>query len=165
MTEAEPPPGPQSGEPGADNKRIDLRQAVLKGAQIIFGGSVIDCLVINVSESGARVRTAAMTQVPEHVILRFGGGASFAGTRRWARGLEIGLSLARIASLADEAAELAWRLHDMVRATSVQEPLALLRARRFFDDLALRTAAEEAEAGLRRLESMLASRLGRPSRG
>ena len=46
-------------------------------------------------------------------------------------------------------------MYEFVRATSLEEPLKLMRDYRFFDDVALEAAAEEAEAGLRRLETML----------
>jgi hypothetical protein len=45
-----------------------------------------------------------------------------------------------------------------VRSTSIQEPLRLLQAVGFFGDLALQAAAEQAEAGLRRLDEELAAR-------
>jgi hypothetical protein len=144
--------------PDADQKRLAIREAVLKGAQIIFGQSVVDCLVLDVSETGAKVRTASVVPVPEQVTLRFRGGAIFPAVRRWTRGMEIGFSLAETASLGDEPAELAWRIYECVRATTIEEPLRLLRDCGFFDDLALRAAAEEAEAGLRRLETMLRAR-------
>ena len=138
-----------------DIKRLALREAVLKSAQIVFDQSVVDCLVLDVSETGAKVRTAAITPVPRQVTLLFRGGAAFPAERRWARGMEIGFSFATTATLSEVPAELAWRIYEFVRATSLEEPLRLMRDYRFFDDMALAAAAEEAEAALRRLETML----------
>ena len=151
------------GEDDAENKRIAARQAVLKGAQLVFGASVIDCLVLNMSDTGARIRTGAVVFVPEELTLKMRGGASFAARTVWTRGVEIGLALAPVVSLPDEQAALAWRLYDLVRGLDLAEPLSLLGAQDFFGDLTLRNAAEQAEAGLRRLEILLASRArGRP---
>ena len=144
--------------PDADKKRLAIREAVLKSAQIIFDHSVIDCLVLDVSEAGAKVRTAAVVLIPERVTLRFRGGTIFPAVRRWTRGMEIGFSFEATASLGEEEAELAWRIYESVRAATIEEPLRLLRDRGYFDDIALRAAAEEAEAGLRRLEAMLRAR-------
>jgi hypothetical protein len=101
--------------------------------------------------------------IPEHVTLRLRRGAIFAAARRWTRGMEIGFSLEGTAALADGPAQSAWRVSEMVRASIIGEPLGLLSAYRYFDDLALQAAAEDAEAGLRRLEAALAAR-ARPPR-
>ena len=146
-----------SDEDGA-NLRGAARQAVLKGAQIVFGQSVIDCLVLNISGTGARVRTGAVVQVPEQVTLRFRGGAVAIATRRWARGAEIGFSMDAAVSLAEEPARLAWRIYESIRHRPLDEPLRLLGERSFFDDVALRTAAEEAEAAWLRFEALLVAR-------
>jgi hypothetical protein len=145
-----------------DDKRLAIRQAVLKAAQITFNQSVVDCLVLDISETGARVRTAAVVPVPEQVTLRLRGGAIFSAVRRWTRGMEIGLSLESTAVLGEEPARVAWRVYEMVRATTVAEPLRILGGYGYFDDMALRAAAEDAEAGLRRLEAVLAARARAP---
>ena len=51
-----------------DNNRIAPRQAMLKGAQMVFGSSVIDCLVLNMSDTGARIRMGqALMRLPRAV--------------------------------------------------------------------------------------------------
>ena len=40
----------------------------------------------------------------------------------------------------------------------IEQPMQMLRASRFFDDLALQAAAEQAEAALQRLDAVLAAR-------
>jgi hypothetical protein len=145
-----------------DNKRLAIRQAVLKAAQITFNQSVVDCLVLDISEIGARVRTAAVVPIPEQVTLRLRGGAIFPAVRRWTRGMEIGLSLESTAALGEEPAQVAWRVYETIRATTVAEPLRILSGHGHFDDMALRAVAEDAEAGLRRLEAALAARARAP---
>ena len=150
--------------PAPDDRRATIRQFVIKGAKIVFNQSVVDCLVVSVSESGVRVRTGSVIPVPEKVTLMFSGGAAFSATQRWARGMEIGFSLDGTASFPEEAAQATWQVYEMVRAISIEEPIRLLQTRRFFDDLALQRVAEEAEAGLRRLEAALAARGRKPLR-
>ncbi len=141
-----------------NDKRVALRQAVLKGAQIVYGQTVVDCLVLNVSDTGARVRTAAVIPIPDRVSLRFRGGAVFTATRRWTRGMEIGFSFDGASSLGEAPARVAWQIYEAVRASSLAEPMRLLRTEKFFDDAALRAMAEEAETALLRLEAALAAR-------
>ena len=78
-----------TAEPFNDGRRR-ARSRVIKSAKILFGGSVIDCVVQDVSVGGAKVRTPTPVVVPEKVVLQFLGGAAFSATRRWSRGLQIG---------------------------------------------------------------------------
>ena len=51
-------------------KRIDQRHRVLKQGTLAFGtGGGIDCLVRNISDSGARVEIVHPTVVPETLTL------------------------------------------------------------------------------------------------
>jgi hypothetical protein len=145
----------------ADDKRFALRQTVFKSAKIVFGQSVIDCLVVNVSEAGVRLRIAMIMPIPERVTLEFSGGAVFSAVRRWARGMELGFLLEGSASLPAASAHLAGRILAMLRAASIEQPMQLLRSTRCFDDLALQAAAEQAEAALQQLDAALAERVRR----
>jgi hypothetical protein len=157
MAFADEPKASMDNSAGGD-KRSSIRQFVLKGAKIVFNQSVVDCLVVSVSETGVRVRTGAIMPIPDKVTLWFNGGAVFSAERRWTRDTEIGFALDGTASLPEEAAQTAWQIYEMVRATSIEEPIKLLQISRFFDDLALQKMAEQAEAGLRQLETALAAR-------
>jgi len=54
-----------------------MRSPVLKGAKIIFGNSsVIDCVVRNVTNTGARVQIASTVDLTEGLGLTFDGGYS-----------------------------------------------------------------------------------------
>ena len=59
-----------------DTRRRDARTGVLKRAKIAFGRTVIDCIVLDISPGGARVRTDVTVTIPEQVILRFSGGGA-----------------------------------------------------------------------------------------
>jgi hypothetical protein len=146
-----------------DDKRFAARQTVFKSAKIVFGRAVVDCLVVNVSETGVRVRIAAIMTIPERVTIEFSGGAVFSAVQRWARGFELGFSLEGTASLPEESAHLASRIYQMLRAASIEEPMKLLLSVRYFDDPGLQGTALEAEAALRRLETALAERANLPA--
>lgn len=140
------------------NKRRAPRSTVLKRAQIVAGDAVFDCIVVDISESGARVRTATVVPVPERVVLRFAGGTSTPAIRRWTRGVEIGFEFVAGAALRGAAAQRAWAAYESLRDGRMEEAIRLLRAERFFDDEALRQAAEAAEAARARLEAVLRER-------
>ena len=63
--------------------------------------------MLDVSETGAKVRTASVVPIPRQVTLRFRGGAMFPAVRRWTRGMEIGFSFATAATLGEVPAD-AW---------------------------------------------------------
>jgi len=79
------------------NRRQDARHAAAKSGKLLYGffsPTVIDCLVIEVSDIGARVETAAMTRVPEKLSLHLSDGSKILARRSWARGNQIGLEFA-----------------------------------------------------------------------
>ena len=87
---------PKSASPR--EKRGACRIGVLKRAKILLGASgradsIIDCIVVNTSPTGIRVRTAVAMPTPEWVTLEFPDGTAVHARRRWARGLEIGFDL------------------------------------------------------------------------
>ncbi|GGG24744.1 hypothetical protein GCM10010964_10950 [Caldovatus sediminis] len=150
-------PGTRAG----GERRRAPRLGVLKRAKIVAGDAIFDCVVLNSGERGARVRVAQPVVPPERVELHFAGGGVFPARRRWVRGLEIGLEFVGEATLRREAAELAWVAYEALRDGRLQEAMQRLCAVRFFDDEALREAAEAAEAACARLEALLRERAQR----
>jgi hypothetical protein len=58
-------------------RRRSSRSHVLKGAKIVLGtSSVIDCVVRNVTNAGARIQIANTVELPEGLGLSFDGGFS-----------------------------------------------------------------------------------------
>ncbi len=142
------------------SRRDTARQGVLKGAKLVTGNSVVDCLVLNISAGGARVQLSAMMVLPDRLTLCFRGGAAFACERRWARALEVGLEFIGPAGLTERtAAEAADILEGMDRL-SLPAVLAALGSRRHFDNPHLALIAAEAEAAQARLRAALASQIG-----
>jgi len=59
------------------DRRKSARSRVLKGAKIVLGNSsVIDCVVRNVTNGGARIQIANTVELPEALGLTFDGGYS-----------------------------------------------------------------------------------------
>lgn len=56
-----------------ENNRAALRHRVLKTGSIQFNGGVIDCVVRNVSETGAAVETASLVGIPDTFTLLISG--------------------------------------------------------------------------------------------
>ena len=78
-------------------RRNSTRSRVLKGAKIILGApSVIDCVVRNVTNSGARVQIANTVELPEDLGLTFDGGRSIRDCRVvWRTVTETGVKFVR----------------------------------------------------------------------
>jgi hypothetical protein len=142
----------------ATDRRGETRQRVIKGAQLIFSNTVIDCTVLDVSTTGARVRTAAVVVTPELVILQFRGGGAFHARRRSSLGMEISFSFDRPAPLAGNAALVAVAALNVLPGKGLREAVRILRSAAFFDDPVLGQAAEEAEAAYARFEAALGER-------
>ncbi len=76
------------------DRRRHWRTRTLKAGRLHFGGfslSTVDCLIVDLSDSGARIETGVMVNTPDVLFLNFVGGSTRACTRRWANGNEIGL--------------------------------------------------------------------------
>jgi len=141
-------------------ERRGMRNSVLRGVRIAFGQSAVDCIVLDVSATGARIRVPLNTAIPEYVTLLFSKGEVLSAERQWHRGDEAGFSFERTESLIEEPKQTAIRIFAMVRAETIDEPMRLLRVNEFFGDPVLQAAAEEAEASLRRMKSALAHHAG-----
>ena len=66
------------------------RCRMFKPAQLAFGGSVFDCVLLNASPFGAQVCLRAFTEVPRLATLRLPGGECRPVQRRWQEGLHVG---------------------------------------------------------------------------
>jgi hypothetical protein len=145
--------GPRAG---IDQRRVE-RKRVSKMAELEFDfpGVRVACQVIDESRLGVMLETSAETPVPERLQIRFVNGPSFAALRRWAHGNKIGLEFVGL-FLEDEVAMGQVRVvRNVLREVGVHAAVQMLRERDFFQSSQLRTAAEEAEIAIARLESAL----------
>jgi hypothetical protein len=147
-------------EPASDPRRRETRTSVIKGGKLCFGRSLIDCVVLDVSSHGARVRTEVVVSIPDAVIIRFNGGGSYVSHIHWARGDEFGLEFKCPVPIADDhAASVALSAFNALPTDDLHIPLRLLRTARFFDDPALAKAAEAAEATYVHFKATLKDRI------
>jgi hypothetical protein len=59
-------------------RRRSARSRVVKGAKLVLGASlVIDCVVRNLTNVGARIQISNTTDLPESLELTFDGGRSY----------------------------------------------------------------------------------------
>ena len=142
----------------ATDRRGANRDRVIKSAQMIFHDSVIDCIVMDISADGAKVRTSSVVVVPEQLVLQLRGGASFFARRTWSRGLEISFAFDGSRPLAENATLVALSALEALRAKGLGEATRILRAAGFFEDPVLGQAAEDAEAAYARFEAALTVR-------
>jgi hypothetical protein len=142
-------------------QRHDARKTFLKRAQIVDGGAVLDCVVENLSATGARLRLGAPTPLPEAFALRFSDGASHAASRRWSLGTAVGVAFEGAGPTAE--AERRHMMEAVREASVAADPRAmldLLRAAWFFGDEGLRRAAADLELAQVRFTSALAPHMG-----
>jgi hypothetical protein len=140
------------------SRRRNVREAVLRTAQIVYRDSIIDCILINISSKGARVRTAAMIPLPDRVTLRVRGGAVFPSVCRWARGLEVGLAFVELPSISEQHAHEIRTIYASFLGEGIKEALQRLRGVDFFGDLSLKEIAEHAEQAHASLDAALKAR-------
>jgi pilus assembly protein CpaF len=73
------------------NRRIDIRKAVLWSATLSARGEKSECRIVNISTTGAKVRTSAELAVGEQITLVIRTLGEFRGRIVWAGGGEIGV--------------------------------------------------------------------------
>ena len=91
------------GDP-MDNRRGAVRLRTLKSGKAVFndGNSVVDCVVRDLSESGAKLKVVSVVGIPDHFSLllegeRNGRACSIA----WRKGSELGVTFDQTRSEAD----------------------------------------------------------------
>ena len=137
------------------NKRQAARQPVLKGAKILFGDAVLDCLVHDISATGARISMAVAMVFPAELMIEMRSGGRWMADVRWQRGTETGLVFTRFAGLHGQAAVEASKAYARMRSSGVHDVLADLTAAKHFDHPALRDAALELERAVAGLQEAL----------
>lgn len=79
--------------PKPSDRRLDDRHALLKSAQIIYnkGKSAIDCRILDISETGARLEFPSAQLLPHTFDLHVQGMPVRLCMLRWAKGNQIGV--------------------------------------------------------------------------
>jgi len=122
--------------------RQDERANVLKRAKIVFGDAVLDCTVLDLSSSGARLLLGTPASLSGDFALHMPGGIIHAARLSWLRGREIGLEFIGGPKLALVAARLAGASAEALRGIAPDRILNGLRDHRYFDDPVLADAVQ-----------------------
>lgn len=136
--------------------RRNARKGVLKHAQIIDGCTVIDCVVENLSATGAKLRLGNPIALRQAFSLRLHNGTSHAAGRRWARGTAVGIEFEGAGPAVE--AERRHLVEAVREASMVADPAAmlqLLRSAWFFGDERLRGAVSDLEGAQARFSAAL----------
>jgi hypothetical protein len=86
-------------------KARDPRKTALKGGQLIIGSELLNCFVLNMSGTGARVSFREPVALPEAVTLKLGDGSTYPAVCIWARETEVGLQFTAAPSATASRAE------------------------------------------------------------
>ena len=150
------------GRVEAIEQRHAARKGFLKRALIVLdGGGVVDCVVENLSATGARLRLGNPRPLPEAFALRFPDGTSHPARRRWSRGTAVGVAFEGAGPAAEaERRHMAEAVREASLAADPAAVLALLHTAWFFGDEHLRRAAAELELAHVRFTAALAPHMG-----
>lgn len=88
----------QGGGADVEIRRAN-RRSVSKPAQIAFGGTALDCVLVDLSPGGAQVRLKGLVDVPDLLTLRLPGGESRSVRCCWQNGFHVGLMVVGTGSL------------------------------------------------------------------
>lgn len=144
-----------------DNHRRAARLPALKSAKVHFGGSVVDCLVYDMSSEGARISTETPVQFPDEVTIELRSGALWSAVRRWQRGVEAGLEFGQFAGLNSEATQRALTVHAELRGSGTRTVLEHLDREGCFDSPAVREASKAFGEAYAKLDEALKQALQR----
>ena len=96
----------ESEKQGRDRRKY-ARTPVLWAGAIVFGDRAVDCVVMNASANGAKVRVSEVADFPTSVILRIPRLGSFRAEVVWARDNRLGVRFlekpAKVARLMGQA--------------------------------------------------------------
>ena len=77
-----------------ENRRRMPRARTLKSGMLLSQKASIDCLVLDLSESGVRIETAVMIDAPETAFLKMQDEFIGPLQKLWATGMQIGFQFA-----------------------------------------------------------------------
>jgi len=79
-------------EPRLDVRRPGQNQ-LIRAARVAFGGTVLDCALMETSRGGARVHLMDPAAVPGIAVLRLCTGEAWTVRRQWQQGAQVGFSV------------------------------------------------------------------------
>ncbi len=143
-------------------RRHSARLPVIKSGKIIIGNSmsqgIFNCLVLDESESGVLVDLGMLLDLPEELRLQVGNGGTYLARKRWAVGTKAGLEFLGEPMVSEDVWVQMTKIAVQLKHQGVCAAAGTLRGVQFFDNAALRDAAEAAESAYLRLEALLTNR-------
>ncbi len=136
---------PKQFQDPARNRRARPRRRQYKSAKLIFNDnqSVVDCVLRNISTTGARVQVGGWFDCPEQVLLKISKGLSYSSDVVWSRDNQLGLRFHEQADLKLVGKQAyAQDILDTAKALPVDDLLRSLSSHRHFGDDEVRTAGE-----------------------
>lgn len=136
------------------DRRRAPRERLLQRARILVDERPFDCILLDLTPTGARVETTQPLNLPDRFILCFGDGRQYVCERRWRSGQRMGLMFLRPNQHSDRR-ERAGAIRDMLGGIGRRAVFDMLRDDNYLDSQSLGDAAWLAEEALRTLDETL----------
>jgi hypothetical protein len=144
-----------------DERRLAVRENVVRRGKVAFGAAVHDVVVLDVSEGGVRARSAIPLSLPETFVLDIGADMAFTAHLRWCQGTVFGAALIAPRVVSNHTSRRLLAPLEFMRARNFAEAYARLRECNFQGDPALRALLDRAETANAELEAALRRRVFR----
>ena len=146
----------QQQHPLVLDRRRARRERLLVRAQIVADGNFHDCILLDLTATGARIETMLPLALPDHFALRFSNGRQEVCERRWRVGQRMGLMFLRPDTAPDRSRQAMAMLGvlDTVGHVSLFEAL---RRENYLQSAGLGEAVWRAESAFRAMEERLRS--------
>jgi hypothetical protein len=142
-------------------RRLTVRESVLRRGKVAFGTTIYDVIVLDQSEGGVRASSAIPLSLPETFVFHIGADMAFTARLRWYRGTEFGAALIAPRAMSDHTSRRLLDVHEVMRARNFAEAYARLRECDLQADVELRALLERAEAANAELAEALQRRVAR----
>jgi hypothetical protein len=137
---------PKELQEQVENHRDNQRLRQYKAAKLVFNDdqSVIDCVLRDLSSTGARVKVDVMADFPEELVLKISNGVTYSADVMWRRGDELGLHFHGDVKLEMTGKVSSVRsVLDMAKALQVERLLRALETYHDFSDDEVKYATQE----------------------
>lgn len=142
-------------------RRLSVRQNVLRRGKVAFGLAIYDVIILDQSEGGVRARSAIPLSLPETFVVHIGTDRAHAARLRWYRGTEFGAAFIAPRAVSDHSTRRLLDVHELLRARNFVEAYARLRECDLQADAELRTMLERAETANAELAEAVQRRVTR----
>jgi hypothetical protein len=136
-------------------RRAARRDRVSRGATLLLPDGEQDCVLLDVSEIGARLETVEDFTLPQRVVLRFTDGRQAICEPRWTVGRRSGVRFVQADGSATARRRRAARILDRLDGMEAPGLFDMLHRAAFLDSARVGEAAAMAEAAIQHLRDVL----------